>query len=136
MDGNGNFIIVDYKTGKYPTPKKTGDQEIFQLPVYAVMAQQACPCGQRPALRQPIGLAYYDLMGKNKGPARDVVLFNRDPGIDQPAIKPQASPKSAEEFEAILKQSMDKARKAIEGILQGIFANRRMRINAGIAPMR
>lgn len=121
VDGQGNFIIVDYKTGKYPTPKKTGDQEIFQLPVYAVMAQQALSAAEAAPLRQPIGLAYYDLMGKNKGLARDVVLFNKDAGLDQPAIKPQSSPKSAEDFEIILKQSMDKARKAIEGILAGDF---------------
>jgi RecB family exonuclease/inactivated superfamily I helicase len=120
VDEQGNFIVVDYKTGKYPTPKKTGDQEIFQLPVYAVMAQQALSVGEV-RLRQPIGLAYYDLMGKHKGLARDVVLFNKDLGLDQPAIKPQSSPKSAEDFETILKQSMDKARKAIEGILAGSF---------------
>ena len=123
VDRQGNFIIVDYKTGKYPTPKKTGDQEIFQLPVYAVMAQKALSAAETAPLRQPIGLAYYDLMGKNKGLARDVVLFNKDAGLDQPAIKPQSSPKSADDFEMILKQSMDKARKAIEGILAGDFAS-------------
>jgi RecB family exonuclease len=123
VDEQGNFIIVDYKTGKYPTPKTKGDQEIFQLPVYAVMAQQALSAAETAPLRQPIGLAYYDLMGKNNGPARDVVLFNKDLGLDQPAIKPLASPKSAEDFELILKQSMDKARKAIEGILAGDFAS-------------
>ncbi len=62
-------------------------------------------------------------MGKNKGLARDVVLFNKDVGLDQPVIKPQSSPKSAEDFELILKQSMDKARKAVEGILAGDFAS-------------
>jgi ATP-dependent helicase/nuclease subunit B len=122
VDEQGNFIVVDYKTGKYPTPKKTGDQEIFQLPVYAVMAQQALSAGEV-RLRQPIGLAYYDLMGKHKGLARDVVLFNKDLGLDQPAIKPQSSPKSTEDFETILKQSMDKARKAIEGIRAGDFTS-------------
>jgi ATP-dependent helicase/DNAse subunit B len=35
--------------------------------------------------------------------------------------KPKASPKSAEEFETILKQSMDRARRAVEGILAGDF---------------
>jgi ATP-dependent helicase/DNAse subunit B len=122
VDGQGNFIIVDYKTGKYPTPRTKGDQEIFQLPVYAVMAQQALSAAEAAPLRQPIGLAYYDLMGKNKGLARDVVLYNKDLDIDQPVIKPQSSPKSAVDFALILKQSMDKARKAIEGILAGDFA--------------
>jgi len=35
--------------------------------------------------------------------------------------KPQTSPKSAEDFETILEQSMEKARTAIEGILAGVF---------------
>ncbi len=123
IDRNNDFIIVDYKTGKYPTPKKSGDQEIFQLPVYAVMARQMLSAAGSTPLRQPIGLAYYDLTGKNKGLVRDVVLFNKDQCRDQPAIKPQSSPKCAEDFETILKQSMDKARKAIEGILAGDFAS-------------
>jgi hypothetical protein len=72
-------------------------------------------------LQKPIGLAYYDLAGKTGGGARDVVLFNKDVRNDHPMSKPKASPKSAEEFEAILKQGMDKACKAVEGILAGIF---------------
>jgi len=120
VDENGNFIIVDYKTGKYPLPKMNVDQDIFQLPVYAVMAQQSL-LGKGPALKKPIGLAYYDLAGKTGGGARDVVLFNKEARNDHPSSKPNASPKSAEEFEAILKQSTDKARKAIEAILAGDF---------------
>jgi ATP-dependent helicase/DNAse subunit B len=119
-DENGNFIIVDYKTGGYPSPKMDLEQDIFQLPVYAVMAQQALQ-SHDPRLKKPIGLAYYDLAGKTGGEARDVVLFNKEARDDHPIAKPKASPKSAEEFEAILKQSMDKARKAIEGILAGDF---------------
>ena len=131
VDEDGNFIIVDYKTGGYPRPKMNIEQDVFQLPVYAVMALGAygdTPThgkhGAPPALKKPIGLAYYDLSGKNKGPARDVVLYDKDFGIDQPAAKPKASPKSAEEFDTILKQSMDKARKAVEGILAGEFTAR------------
>jgi ATP-dependent helicase/DNAse subunit B len=124
-DENGNFIIVDYKTGGYPSPKMHAEQDIFQLPVYAVMAMHALPGDGRslPAapLQKPIGLAYYDLAGKTRGGARDVVLFNKDVRNDHPMSKPKASPKSAEEFETILKQSMDKARKAIEGIIAGDF---------------
>ena len=37
VDEDGNFIIVDYKTGKYPLPKMNLEQDIFQLPVYAFM---------------------------------------------------------------------------------------------------
>lgn len=122
VDSNGDFVIVDYKTGGYPLPKMNVDQDIFQLPVYAIMAMQ--PFGTRHAvpLRKPIGLAYYDLVGKTGGGARDVVLFNKEARNDHPMAKPKASPKSAEEFEVILIQSMDKARKAAEGILAGDFS--------------
>ena len=123
VDESGNFIIVDYKTGDYPESKKGVEQRIFQLPVYAVMARQSLNAGARHALplRKPIGLAYYDLKGKNKGSARDVVLYNTEARDDHPVSKPQTSPKSAEDFETILEQSMEKARTAIEGILAGVF---------------
>jgi ATP-dependent helicase/nuclease subunit B len=123
VDENGNFIIVDYKTGGYPLPKMNVEQDIFQLPVYAVMARQSLNAGTGHALplRKPIGLAYYDLKGKTDAGARDVVLFNEEALTDQPSSKPKASSKSTEEFETILKQGMDKARKAVEGILAGKF---------------
>jgi len=130
VDDDGNFIIVDYKTGKYPRPKMETEQEIFQLPVYAVMAREtlsrarAGSARNTVSLRKPIGLAYYDLAGKNKELARDVVLFNKEAREDHPMTKPKASPRSAEEFETILQQSMDKARKAIEGILAGKFPSK------------
>jgi hypothetical protein len=96
------------------------DQDIFQLPVYAIMAQQALS-GKDPALRKPLGLAYYDLAGKTGAGARDLVLFNKEARDDHPSSKPNASPRSTADFETILKQSMDKARKAIEAILAGDF---------------
>jgi ATP-dependent helicase/nuclease subunit B len=122
VDENGHFIIVDYKTGKYPLPKMNTDQDIFQLPVYAVMSQQGL-YGKGPALKKPIGLAYYDLSGKTGAGARDVVLYNKEARDDHPSSKKKASPKSAEEFGIILKQSVDKARTAIESILAGNFTS-------------
>jgi ATP-dependent helicase/DNAse subunit B len=125
-DVDGNFIIVDYKTGGYPQPRMDIEQDIFQLPVYAALAQQTLAgdtARNAVPLRKPIGLAYYDLKGKTAAGARDVVLFDKEARNDHPSSKPKASPKSAEEFEAILKQGMDKARKAIEGILAGDFTS-------------
>jgi ATP-dependent helicase/nuclease subunit B len=122
VDDNGNFIIVDYKTGRYPLPRMQVDQEIFQLPVYAVMA--AAIKNSTPELKRPIGLAYYDLAGKTEAGVRDVVLFNNETRNDHPSSKPKASSKSAEEFETILHRSMDRARKAIEGILAGDFTTK------------
>jgi ATP-dependent helicase/DNAse subunit B len=122
-DERGNFIVVDYKTGGYPLPVMNGEQDIFQLPVYAVMARVALK-DREPALGKAIGLAYYDLAGKYGGGARDVVLFDREARDDHPSTKSKASPKTAGEFETILNQSMEKARSAIRGILAGDFTSR------------
>jgi ATP-dependent helicase/DNAse subunit B len=124
VDDKGNFMIVDYKTGAYPLPRTGLEQEIFQLPVYAVMAMTAESSEDMPLLKRAIGLVYYDLAGKYKGAARDVVLFNADVLKDQPTTKPRSSPKSSGEFEEILRRSMDKARQAVEGILSGDFLSR------------
>ncbi len=123
VDDNGNFMIVDYKTGRYPQPKMTVDQDIFQLPVYAAMARTTLTSGS-PVLKTPVGLAYYDLAGRISSNARDVVLFDKDVLSGQPSSKPKASARSGEEFEMILKRSVDKARAAAESILAGDFAPR------------
>ena len=134
VDEHGNFIIVDYKSGVYPLPVMTIEQEIFQLPVYAVMARRVLG-DSSPGLKRTVGLAYYDLSGKNKGPTRDLVLYDKEALEDQPSTKPKASPKSAEEFEAILTMSIDSARRAIEGIRSGhFFAEPRDKKNCRYCP--
>jgi ATP-dependent helicase/DNAse subunit B len=128
VDGEGNFIIVDYKTGTYPRPKEGTEQEIFQLPVYAVMAMHALKIntGARLAvpLQKPAGLAYYDLSGRTGALCRDVVLYDEDAGIEQTATMPKASRKTAGEFGEILDRSIAKARQAVEGIRAGEFRPR------------
>jgi len=120
VDEHGNFIVVDYKTGGYPLPVMAVEQEIFQLPVYAVMARRSM-VDKDPSLKRTVGLAYYDLSGKNKGAARDLVLYDKEALGDQPSTKPKASPRSAADLEAILTMSIDNARRAIEGIRNGDF---------------
>ena len=119
-DRDGNFVVIDYKTGKYPGAREKPEQEIFQLPVYAVMALAAPADGGAP-MRKAVGLAYYDLSGRTADLARDMVLYDKDALPDQPASKPQASPKTPDEFMAILEQSMADAKRAIEGIRAGNF---------------
>lgn len=119
-DDRGNFIVVDYKTGGYPQPRMNREQDIFQLPVYAVLAERAF-AGRTPALAKPIGLAYYDLAGKYGAGARDVALFDKDARDDHPAAKPRASAKTSEDFRAVLDASMEKAAAAIKGIRSGAF---------------
>lgn len=120
VDASGNFIIVDYKTGRYPLPKMGLEQDIFQLPVYAVLASASLK-NQAPALKEVVGLAYYDLGGKIGGTTRDTVLFNKELLDDQPSSKPKSSSKSAAEFHTIVNNSIEKAKRAIEGIVAGDY---------------
>jgi RecB family exonuclease len=119
-DQDGNFIVIDYKTGKYPAALDKLEQEIFQLPVYAVMALAAPPDGEQP-LRKAVGLAYYDLSGQTAEHCRDMVLYDSGALTEQPASKPRASKKTAEDMAAILEMSMASAKQAIEGIRAGKF---------------
>ncbi len=119
-DQDGNFVIVDYKTGKYPEAREKLEQDIFQLPVYAVMAL-AASAGSGTPLRKAAGLAYYDLSGRTAAHGRDMVLYDKDALPEQPASKPNASRKSPEDLAAILDLSMADAKKAIEGIRAGSF---------------
>jgi RecB family exonuclease len=119
-DQDGNFVVIDYKTGKYPVAREKLEQEIFQLPVYALMALTASPGSVAP-LKKSVGLAYYDLSGRTSEHARDMVLYDKDALPEQPASKPKASPKTPDELRAILEQSMADAKRAIEGIRAGNF---------------
>jgi len=120
-DQDGNFVVIDYKTGKYPEAREKLEQEIFQLPVYAVMALAVPPDSGTP-LRKAVGLAYYDLSGRTADHCRDMVLYNKDALPEQPASKPNASRKDPDDLAAILKQSIADAKRAIEGIRAGAYS--------------
>jgi ATP-dependent helicase/DNAse subunit B len=119
-DQDGNFVVIDYKSGKYPEAREKLEQEIFQLPVYAAMAL-AAPPDSGATLRKAVGLAYYDLSGRTAAHCRDMVLYDKDALPEQPASKPNASRKGPDDLAAILDQSMNNAKKAIEGIRAGNF---------------
>jgi len=119
-DQDGNFVVIDYKTGSYPEAREKLEQDIFQLPVYAVMALAAPPDSGTP-LRKAVGLAYYDLSGRTAEHCRDMVLYDKDALPDQPASKPKASPKSPDDLAAILAMSIAGAKRAAEGIRSGNF---------------
>lgn len=119
-DQDGNFVVIDYKTGSYPAAREKLEQEIFQLPVYAHMALATPPAGGAP-LRKAVGLAYYDLSGRTADHARDMVLYDKEALKDQSASKPVASAKSPDDLAAILEQSMNSAKRAAEGIRAGNF---------------
>jgi RecB family exonuclease len=121
-DQNGNFVVIDYKTGTYPEAREKLEQEIFQLPVYAVMALAAPPDSGTP-LRKAVGLAYYDLSGRTADHCRDMVLYDKDALPVQPASKPNSSRKSPDDLAAILDLSMADAKKAIVGIRAGNFSS-------------
>jgi len=120
-DRDGNFMVIDYKTGKYPEARDRLEQDIFQLPVYAVMALATAP-DSGASLRKAVGLAYYDLSGRTAAHARDMVLYDKDALPEQPASKPNSSRKSSVDLAAILDHSMAGAKKAIEGIRANSFS--------------
>jgi ATP-dependent helicase/nuclease subunit B len=121
-DQDGNFVVIDYKTGKYPEAREKLEQEIFQLPVYAVMALTASP-GSGAPLRKAVGLAYYDLSGRTADHCRDMVLYDKEALPEQTASKPNSSRKSSDDLAAILDLSMADAKKAIVGIRAGNFSS-------------
>jgi ATP-dependent helicase/nuclease subunit B len=121
-DQDGNFVVIDYKTGTYPEAREKLEQEIFQLPVYAVMAL-AVPHGSGTPLRKAVGLAYYDLSGRTADHCRDMVLYDKDALPVQPASKPNSSRKSPDDLAAILDLSMADAKNAIAGIRAGNFSS-------------
>lgn len=106
MDADGNIIVADYKTGKYPTSLT----KQFQLPVYAYMLKD------KEGAKRPAGFVYYNL---RDGRMRDVVCYDKEllPG----SAKGRRG-KSPEEIEDMIARCVGEAVSAAKGIIAGEFS--------------
>ena len=122
-----------------PLPKMNVDQEIFQLPVYAVMAQQAlaaagtpCPAEtHRPRLLRP--------RGEEQAEGRGMLCsLTRKRGTTIPSIKTQGKPQERRGIRDDIEAEHGQGPQGDRGHPGRRFCrqNRRTRTNAGIARMR
>lgn len=105
IDSQGNFNVVDYKTGRYPNSEK--DQ--FQLPLYAYMIKAS---GDENAKR-PSGFIYYGLKSDKM---RDVVCCDKDVFSG-----PKKRNKTADDMDALIRACLEKAICAVKAIRAGEF---------------
>ncbi|MGA2191783.1 MAG: PD-(D/E)XK nuclease family protein [Nitrospirota bacterium] len=118
VDKEGNFTVVDYKTGNYPgAPGGRPLKDLFQLPLYAKMLRED-PSGA--AMARPSGFVYYNLRDNKM---RDAVRFDRD-RYAGPEPKKNQRGKSAEEILTLMDECAARAVEAAKGIMQGDFPAR------------
>jgi len=117
LDEGGNFIVADYKTGKYPGSGKPLNKE-FQLPLYAYMlrSSEQASGGTPP---RPAGFVYYNL---REGRMRDVVCYDADVLAGPLKGIPAKRGKSCEEIEALIEKCVGEAVSAAKGIISGEFS--------------
>jgi ATP-dependent helicase/nuclease subunit B len=114
-DTDGNFVVVDYKTGNYPGVGGINLSDSFQLPVYAKMAEQAQP--EKSLLKKPAAFVYYNL---KQGTMRDVVFC--DSGVFGEKVKPTRA-KDAGTMQGAVDGKFEEALNAARGILAGDFSS-------------
>jgi len=112
MDADGNFIVADYKTGKYPGKGKPVGKQ-FQLPLYAHMLKK------REDLKRPAGFVYYNL---KDGRMRDVVCYDSEISTVPTGNVPVRRGKSGDDIEALIEKCLGEAVSAAKGIISGDFA--------------
>ena len=115
LDKDGEFAVVDYKTGRY----ETGMGKQFQLPVYAGMVREkgAELLGVDKPLR-PSSLVYYNL---RDGGYRDVVVYNSQAANARTRKKFSRRGRTPEELDRLVTESLDAAKEAARGIIRGEF---------------
>ncbi len=105
IDSQGNFNVVDYKTGRYPG----GGKDQFQLPLYAYMIKASGEDGAK----RPSGFIYYGLKSDEM---RDVVCYDKDISSG-----PKKRDKTADGMDALILACLEKAICAVKAIRAGEF---------------
>lgn len=117
LDADGNFIVADYKTGKYPGSGKPLNKQ-FQLPLYAyILRSSEQTLGGKPP--RPAGFVYYNL---REGRMRDVVCYDADVLGESLKGVPAKRGKSCEEVDALIDKCVGEAVSAVKGIISGEFS--------------
>jgi RecB family exonuclease len=112
----GSFVVVDYKTGKYPGLGIPFDKG-FQLPLYAYLLRKYLP------EKRPSAFIYYNL-GKTGG-TRDAVCYDSTRFTEKAVNHNKRRRESGAEMDEYIDSIAGKASEAARGIIAGEFPKAR-----------